>query len=162
MCQSNDRERKEKMACLDTDFLVEFERKDKSAIAKVRELAKAGELLHTTAINIAEYYAGVMISQKNASDNDDNNKKHATSTNFSAATIEKTREYLGHFSVLTLDEGSALLWGRLYGELKLGTNTTIRDRDLYIASIALANKQTLITRNRERFEKIPGLQIDGW
>jgi len=34
--------------------------------------------------------------------------------------------------------------------------------DLLIASIALANKATLVTRNRRDFQKMPGLRIESW
>lgn len=128
------------MVCLDTDFLIDMDRKDEKAVAKVAELADNGELLFTTIINVAEYYAGTFRSK---------NKK----------AVENARDYLKQFSILALDEDSALLWGRLYGELK---SNTIGDRDLFIASIALANKQTLITKNAKHFERIPGLEIEGW
>jgi tRNA(fMet)-specific endonuclease VapC len=34
--------------------------------------------------------------------------------------------------------------------------------DLKIASIALANGATLLTRNTRDFQKVPGLQIENW
>jgi tRNA(fMet)-specific endonuclease VapC len=34
--------------------------------------------------------------------------------------------------------------------------------DLLIASICLANKATLVTRNVEHFRKVPGLPIENW
>lgn len=34
--------------------------------------------------------------------------------------------------------------------------------DLLIASIALANRAILVTRNRRHFEKVPGLQVVNW
>jgi tRNA(fMet)-specific endonuclease VapC len=34
--------------------------------------------------------------------------------------------------------------------------------DLLIAAITLANKATLVTRNRKHFQKVPGLQIENW
>jgi tRNA(fMet)-specific endonuclease VapC len=34
--------------------------------------------------------------------------------------------------------------------------------DLLIASITLANKATLVTRNRRDFQRVPGLQVENW
>ena len=128
------------MVCLDTDCLIDLDRNDKKALARVAELSDNGELLFTTIINVAEYYAGTFrLKTKGAA--------------------EKARDYLQQFSILMLDEDSALLWGRLYGELK---SSAIGDRDLFIASIALANKQTLITRNKKHFERVPGLTVESW
>lgn len=104
-------------------------------MAKVAELVGSSELLFTSIINVAEYYAGAFKSKTRGS-------------------VESARSYLSQFSILMLDEESALLWGRLYGELK---SSAIGDRDLFIASIALANKQALITRNKKHFERVPGL-----
>lgn len=128
------------MVCLDTDFLIDIDRKEEKAIAKIAELADNGELLFTTIFNVAEYYAGTFRSK---------NKQ----------AVENARDYLKQFSILVLDEDSALLWARLYSEFK---SNAIGDRDLFIASIALANKQTLITGNAKHFERVPGLEVEGW
>jgi tRNA(fMet)-specific endonuclease VapC len=128
------------VACLDTDCLIDLARNDEKAIAKVAELSDSGELLFTTIINVAEYYAGTFRSK-------------------TRGAVESARDYLRQFSILVLDEDSVLLWGRLYSELK---SSAIGDRDLFIACIALANKQTLLTRNKKHFERVPGLQVEGW
>jgi tRNA(fMet)-specific endonuclease VapC len=109
-------------------------------MSKMTELADRGKLISTTIINVAEYYAGAHKSKnKNA--------------------VQMAKDYIRDFSVLLLDEQSALAWGKLYNELR--TNA-IGDRDLYIASIALANNQTLLTRNVKHFERVPGLAVESW
>jgi tRNA(fMet)-specific endonuclease VapC len=126
------------MACLDTDFLIDMSRNDKKAIDRINDLSIKGDILFTTTINMAEYYAGAFKSK--AKD-----------------AVKNAQEYLQQFSILTLDENASILWGRLYNELK---SKSIGDRDLFIASIALTNKQVLITRNKKHFERVPGLKIE--
>jgi tRNA(fMet)-specific endonuclease VapC len=51
----------------------------------------------------------------------------------------------------------------MVGELDAAIKSSpIGESDLLIASIALANKQALITKNKKHFERIPGLQVEGW
>ena len=38
----------------------------------------------------------------------------------------------------------------------------IGDRDLFIASITLVNEQSLVTRNKKRFENVSGLVVESW
>lgn len=128
------------MVCLDTDFLIDLDRNEEKAIAKIGRLANSGELVYTTIINVAEYYAGIFGSKRKGA-------------------FEDAVDYLKQFSILMLDEDAAILWGRLYGELK---SSTIGDRDLFVACIALSNKQTVITRNKKHFERIPDLQVESW
>jgi len=128
------------MVCLDTDFLIEFDRQQPQAVSRMESMAAKGEVVYTTIFNVSEYYAGVLKSK-----------------NKSALRLAK--DYLEDFSILQLDEESALIWARLYNELRANQ---IGDRDLFIASIALSNKQTLITRNKKHFERVPGLEVEGW
>jgi len=61
--------------------------------------------------------------------------------------------------VVLFDDAAAAQFDRLRqtkGLKKIGRG------DLLIASIALANKATLVTRNRKDFQKVPGLQIENW
>ncbi|MEM3065005.1 MAG: type II toxin-antitoxin system VapC family toxin, partial [Candidatus Nitrosotenuis sp.] len=39
---------------------------------------------------------------------------------------------------------------------------TIGDRDLFISSISLANRQVLLTKNKKHFERVPGLRVETW
>lgn len=128
------------MVCLDTDFLMDLNRKDQKAISKMGEFVENNELVYTTIINVAEYYVGAHRSK---------NKD----------AVDNARNYLKQFSILGLDEDSALLWGKLHKDLK---SNSIGDRDLFIASIAISNKQTLITRNSRHFQRISDLKVEGW
>lgn len=128
------------MVCLDTDFLIGLDRRQQQAISKINGIIQKDELVFTTIVNVAEYYAGAFKSgDKN--------------------TIEMAKQYIKDFSVLLLDEQSALVWSKLYNEMKA---SSIGDLDLFIASIAIANKQTLMTRNLKHFERVPDLKVESW
>ncbi len=128
------------MVCLDTDFLIGLDRRQQQAISKINGIIQKDELVFTTIANVAEYYAGAFKSgDKNA--------------------IEMAKQYIKDFSVLLLDEQSALVWSKMYNEMKA---SSIGDLDLFIASIAIANKQTLMTRNLKHFERVPDLKVESW
>lgn len=129
------------MVCVDTDFLIDLSNREEKAIEKLKEIRAEGDTVYTTTISMGEYYTGAYRSQ----DRD--------------AKVAKAREFLKAFIPLTPDHESALLWGQLSVELK---SNTIGDLDLLIASIALVNRQTLVTRNKKHFERVPGLQVEGW
>jgi len=129
------------MVCLDTDFLIEFDRQQPQAVSRMEQMAAKGEVIYTTIINVSEYYAGALMSKNNKS------------------ALRRAKDYLEDFSILQLDEESALIWAGLYNELRANQ---IGDRDLFIASIALSNKQALVTRNKKHFERVPGLEVEGW
>ena len=38
----------------------------------------------------------------------------------------------------------------------------IHANDLFVASIALSNDATLVTRNTDEFRRVPGLRVDAW
>jgi tRNA(fMet)-specific endonuclease VapC len=128
------------LVCLDTDFLIDLARKDNHAMQKAKELASQGEILHTTIVNAAEYYTGAFRST--AKD-----------------AIGNARQYIQNFSILLLEEESALLWAKLCTELR---SNTIGERDLFIASIALSNGEVLLTRNAKHFERVPDLKVESW
>jgi tRNA(fMet)-specific endonuclease VapC len=128
------------LACVDTNFLIDLAKKDKDARAKMDEMLQNNESVYTTTISLAEYFAGAYGSKdKNA--------------------IEHARRFLGSFASITLDDRSAMQYGELYNSLR---SNSIGDRDLFIASIARANGQTLITRNVKHFERVPGLKVESW
>ena len=129
------------MVCADSDFIADLDRGNAAALAKLDELEGRGEPVYTTAINVAELYRGAHGSRN------------------SDRAIGRIEKILSRFSVLNLDYESAKLWGAFAKKLK---SNTIGELDLFIASIALSNKQALVTRNKMHFERVPGLEVEGW
>ncbi len=66
-----------------------------------------------------------------------------------------------YFESLPFDDSAAEEYGRLRALLQKQGNL-IGPNDLLIASIALANKVTLVTHNTQEFGRIPGLQMEDW
>lgn len=129
------------MVCVDTDFMVDLDRGRPKAFDKLQQLEAAGEAVFITAITVAELYNGAHRSK---------NREQA---------LADVSDALSRFQVLGLDYESAKIWGELASQLK---SNSIGDLDLFIASIAIANRQALITRNARHFERVPGLQVQDW
>ncbi|MBI5147148.1 MAG: type II toxin-antitoxin system VapC family toxin [Thaumarchaeota archaeon] len=129
------------MVCVDTDFLVALERSDKNALEKMQEFVSGGDIVYVTAVTVAEFYRGAYGSK-------DRTK-----------ALNDVKGLLDRFAILNLDYESGKIWGEM---AKLLKSVTIGDRDLFIASMALSNKQVLITKNKKHFERVPGLQVEGW
>jgi tRNA(fMet)-specific endonuclease VapC len=129
------------LVCVDTSFLVALERNDSGALEKLRGLAERGEVVFTTAVSVAECYRGAYGSRDKAK------------------ALNDAKELLELFAILNLDYESGRRWGELSDSIK---SDTIGDRDLFIASIALVNNQSVLTGNRKHFERIPGLIVETW
>jgi tRNA(fMet)-specific endonuclease VapC len=70
-----------------------------------------------------------------------------------------TLQHMTRFRVVLFDAVAAAEFDQLRqtkGLKKIGRG------DLLIASIALANKATLVTRNLKDYRKVPGLQLENW
>lgn len=75
------------------------------------------------------------------------------------ARLDETKQFLSRWPVLPIDASAAAQFTRLRslpGLRKLGR------ADLLIASIALAHRATLVTRNIRHFRKVPGLRLEDW
>lgn len=129
------------MVCTDTSFLVALERGDGSTLEKMRELEARGEIVYVTAVTVAEYYHGAYGSKDRA------------------RALRDAKGLLDRFAILDLDYESGKIWGELAHTMK---SEIIGDRDLFIASIAVSNKQRLMTRNKKHFESVPGLLVEAW
>jgi tRNA(fMet)-specific endonuclease VapC len=73
--------------------------------------------------------------------------------------LDQTERQLQGLVVIPFDEQSAAEFDRL----RLIKNLKrIGRADVLIASIALARRATLITRNLRHFQQIPGLSLENW
>jgi len=129
------------MACIDANFLVGLDRRDGAALAKMQELEEKGDTVYITAVTAAEFFRGAYGSK---------NRMKA---------LDDARNMIKRFSILDLDYESARIWGELSYNLK---SDTIGDRDLFIAGIAIANRQALLTRDVRHFERVPDLTVESW
>lgn len=68
-----------------------------------------------------------------------------------------TVRLLNDFRILNYDSAAQ----KIYKHLKQ-TRLRVGTQDMRIASIALANHGILVTRNRQDFERVPGLKIEDW
>jgi tRNA(fMet)-specific endonuclease VapC len=73
--------------------------------------------------------------------------------------LMRSEQFLEAMIIVPLDQPAAMLFERL---TKTPALHKIGRADLLIASIALANRATLVTRNRRHFEKVPGLAVVSW
>jgi tRNA(fMet)-specific endonuclease VapC len=130
------------MVCLDSDFLIAYLQNDPSAIKKLEDLqaARDNATAVTTTVNAAELWKGAYRST-------------------SKKEVAKVKRLLDALELITLDRESARMVGELDAAIR---SSPIGESDLLIASIALANKQVLITRNKKHFERIAGLQVESW
>jgi tRNA(fMet)-specific endonuclease VapC len=129
------------LGCVDTSFLVALERRDGEALEKLRVLADLGEVVFISALSVAECYRGAYGSRDRAK------------------ALSDVKELLELFAVLNFDYESGRKWGELAESMK---SSSIGDRDLFIACITLVNGQSVLTRNRKHFERVPGLVVEDW
>ena len=131
---------------LDTDHLSLYGRNHPILIPKL--LAAKIELT-TTAINVEEQLRGRLAQVAEA-------REGVVQSNAYQRLVE-TVMLLSEFNVLQYDEKSQEMYQNFRAQrIRIGT------QDLRIASIVIANKGILLTRNLRDFEKVPGLNIEDW
>lgn len=129
------------MYCLDTDILIDYLRGNSKTIEKISFLYMHGIGLSTTFLNICELYKGVYLSKNREKEEDEIN-----------SLIETVKP-------IEMDQHSCIFFGKEWSRLqKEGKITQVLD--LMIASVAVANSLTLITRNRKHYQNISGLKIE--
>ena len=73
--------------------------------------------------------------------------------------LTRTEELLDELEIVLINAAAALEFDKLRQHKKL---KKIGRGDLLIASIALACKATLVTRNLRDFLQVPGLHVENW
>jgi tRNA(fMet)-specific endonuclease VapC len=71
----------------------------------------------------------------------------------------RTEELLNELLIVPISQAASLEFDRLRAVSKY---RKIGRADLSIASITLANRATLVTRNLRHFQQIPGLRVENW
>lgn len=127
---------------LDTNACVELLNERDTSIAQKLALFEPQEVEVCSVVK-AELYHGAYKSQRRD------------------ANLLLLRRFFERFNSLSFDDAAAEEYGRLRTVLaKQGQS--IGPNDLLIASIALANKVTLVTHNTTEFQHVPGLVIEDW
>tara|TARA_Y100000310_G_scaffold345501_2_gene465692 strand:- start:92 stop:472 length:381 start_codon:yes stop_codon:yes gene_type:complete len=121
---------------IDSDVLIDFLKDDKRTVAKIKEIEEVEEL-KTTSINTFEILKGFFAL----------NKKEENIINF-----------INNLMILDFDFQSSEKAAEIFDELRK-RGEIIDTLDLFIASIAIVNNETLITRNSKHFQRIPELKI---
>ncbi len=124
---------------VDTDVLIDLLREKEYAVKKIKELEK-NETLSTTDINAFELYFGAYNSKKK-----DKN-------------LSSTRGLLKNLTLFHTTEDAMETAGRIYSHMK-SKGKSIEIRDVLIAAITLQKGDSLLTRNKEHFERIEGLVL---
>ncbi len=78
-----------------------------------------------------------------------------------AKNLAKLEAFFSLFDSFPFDDAASEEYGALRVQLE-AAGTPIGANDLLIASIALANDVTLVTRNEGEFRRIPGLRVEVW
>lgn len=126
---------------LDTNFCIELLNQKESFAA--RKLASVSpQNIRLCSVAKAELYHGAYKSGRESN-------------------LKLIRSFFSLFESLAFDDHSAETYGTLRTTLEKSGNI-IGPNDLLIASIALANNVTLITRNTSEFSRVPKLSLEDW
>ncbi|MFH1316456.1 MAG: type II toxin-antitoxin system VapC family toxin [Candidatus Woesearchaeota archaeon] len=126
----------------DTTFLIDFLNGKKEILPILKNINSP---IKTTTINEYELLVGVTKVE-----GIDVEKR-----------IEHIKNFLDMFEILQLDRKSISKSARICGDL-IQKGKKIDDNDCFIAGIALRNGiDTIITKNKSHFERIPGIKIIG-
>jgi tRNA(fMet)-specific endonuclease VapC len=139
------------MIVLDTDCLSLLERErllESSRLLRALDEHQSGEIC-TTIITFEEQMRGWLSFIARCKNLDDQVSGYGR--------LHRFLESYRNTPVLDFDERAAEVFANLRNrKIRVGT------MDLKIASIAIANKAILVTRNLSDFEQIPGLVAQDW
>lgn len=136
------------MILVDSDILTLFLLQNERILQRA---AATAEPLHVPIVTRIELLRGRFDAVTKAGD--------AEQLRRALELLELTERTLSAFRVVSFDEGSLQELDRLRSNRKL---KKIGLADLMIASLALANKATLVTRNVRHFSQITGVRIENW
>lgn len=139
------------MIILDTDCLSLLDREKLLESSKLRQKLDdfAHDEIYTTIISFEEQMRGwlALISKS----------QNPQQQIFAYERLHRSLETYRNTAVLDFDENAAKVFQNLKSQkIRIGT------MDLKIASIAIANKAVLVSRNLKDFEQVPNLSVQDW
>jgi len=137
------------MYLLDTDTLTYLYAGQAQVVSRLQQTGTPN--VGTTIITKIEVLRGRMDAVTKAAD--------AGKLLHAQQLLIRSEQFIEAMIIVPLDQPAAALFERL---AKAPPLHKIGRADLLIASIALANRATLVTRNRRHFEKVPGLIVVNW
>lgn len=75
--------------------------------------------------------------------------------------IDKTEEFFDKYQVLPLDGPASKRAASIRANL-MRKGVDLDDMDVLIAAVALENEASVVTRNKEHFQRIDGLNVEEW
>lgn len=126
------------MYLVDTDWIILHFRGNNRVARRVEEFIPDG--IGISVVSMGELYEGVYKASDPASHERD------------------LRVILSEIAVIDIDDETCRIFGRERGRLR-AANDLIGDTDLWIGATAMRHGLTLLTNNRQHFERLPGLRI---
>ena len=130
------------MVVLDTDVLVAFMRNNKDAVDFIAHTKHNAVSISTTTISAFELFEGALLST-----NKDNVKK-----------VENIVKAIGSYQF----NGTASWKAAEISSELIKKGEPLDFQDIAIASIAITNGESLVTRNIKHFSRIKYLKIEKW
>ena len=124
---------------VDTDWAIHYLHGRQDIMDRLEVLKHEG--LGLSIISLSELYEGIYYS-RNPAQNE-----------------QGLRDFLQGVDIIGLDEETTKIFGRERGRLR-AAGMMIGDFDLLIGATALQYDLTLLTNNRQHFERIEGLRIE--
>jgi tRNA(fMet)-specific endonuclease VapC len=135
------------MYVLDTDHASLYQQGNAQIGERLKNLAR--NQLAVTIVSYEEQVAGRLAVARRAQTVDGRIEVYRW--------LQTTLDFYCRMPVLQFNQTAGTILRRLQ-QMKLRVGT----KDLLIGAIALANDATLLTRNYQDFQKLPGLRIEDW
>ena len=130
------------MVCLDTTFVVDLLRGRVEVERVIEGLDKSNEDIFIAAPSVMEIISGAELEK-------------------SGKEKEKALALFSRLVILSFDKESAILAGEIEAFLVLA-GEAIEDKDIMIGAIAKSNREKLLTKNVKHFQRIRGLEVEGY
>ena len=128
--------------CIDTNIIIYAAKGTYPAIERHFEQTPSSSIVIPTIV-IAEIEYGARKS--------DNYEK----------TMQAYKPFINSFEWVEFSKEASESYGKIRAELEMA-GQTIGANDLIIASIAASEGDVLVTHNKKKFSRIPGLKIEDW